>query len=272
MSFDQSTITSLFCSTEMGALNIDWTTTSPPRTWWQIYVNGQLAWRGQTTSASIPAPSTNSRIDVGAVDSSDSMVRFTENLPASPKNRALLKWTGGMFQDELGVVAGFYVYSATGQSGFGLGGFGAGGLGSGGGFGSGGFGVGGFGGDAYTLGATPLANLPAYTNGITTTGFGMGGFGSGGFGSASGSYSWTSAPLTGGIWSFAVAAYDTAGNVGTPALVSVTIVAPPAPPALFSDGERIHYLVAGFGAGFLGDGGFGESCIELFWNPSPSGV
>ena len=256
MSFDHSTITSISKTVERGALNIDWTTTSPRGTWFQVYVDGQLAARTRTTSVSIPKPSVGARIEIGAVDSADSQVRFTSSLPVAPANRAELNWTGGLFLGTLGTVGGFYVYAAVPSSGFGLGGFGEGGFGAGGGFGTGGYGVGGFGGTTYTLDATPLANIPAYTNGMTTAGFGMGGFGAGGFGSASASYSWTSAPLPGGDWTFAVVAYDTAGNLGAPAFESITIIAPPAPPALFADGERLHYAVTG-------------GAIVLTWNPSP---
>lgn len=274
MSFDQSTITSISSDVERGALNIDWTTTSPTGTWFQVYVNGQLAARTRSTSVSIPKPSVGSQIDVGAVGASESMVRFTTaggfgvggfgfggfgigaSLPASPANRVELDWTGGAFLDTLGTVGGFYVYSAVPSTGFGTGGFGEGGFGVDGGYGTGGYGAGGFGGTTYTLDAAPLVNIPAYINGMTTAGFGMGGFGAGGFGSASASYSWTSGPLTGGSWTFAVVAYDTAGNLGTPAFNTTTIIAPPAPPAMFSDGERLHYVVTG-------------GAIVLTWNPSP---
>jgi hypothetical protein len=256
MSFDQSTITSISKTVERGALNIDWTTTSPRGTWFQVYVDGQLAARTRSTSVSIPKPPAGARIEIGSVDSADSQVRFTSSLPAAPANRAELNWTGGLFLDSLGTVGGFYVYTAVPSGGFGLGGFGEGGFGAGGGFGTGGYGTGGFGGTTYTLDTTPLANIPAYTNGMTTAGFGMGGFGVGGFGSASASYSWTSAPLAGGDWTFAVVAYDTAGNPGAPAFQAVTIIAPPAPPALFADGERLHYAVTG-------------GAIVLTWNPSP---
>jgi hypothetical protein len=277
MSFDQSTITSISYEVDRGSLDIDWISTSPQGTWFQVYVDDRLAARTRSTSVSIPKPAAGAQIHVGAVASSDSMVRFTSAggfgvggfgfggfgvgsaLPVSPANRVELDWTGGLFLDPLGTVGGFYIYNAVPSTGFGTGGFGDGGFGADGGYGTGGYGAGGFGGTTYTLDATPLANLPAYTSGMTTAGFGMGGFGAGGFGSASASYSWTSGPLTGGDWTFAVVAYDTAGNLGTPNFNTTTILAPPAPPALFSDGKRLHAVVTG-------------GAIVLTWNPSPSGV
>jgi hypothetical protein len=271
MSFSQATITSVNYHEDIGALNIDWTTTSPAGTWFQVYVNGAMVARTRSTGVSIPKPAVSARITVGSVDSSDSQTRFTATLPAKLVNQAKLAWTGGLFLGGVGKVGGFRVYSAIPAAGFGLGGFGSGGYGSDGGYGLGGFGVGGFGGNAYSINYPALADIPAYTSNQTTDGFGMGGFGAGGFGSASASYSWTSAPLPGGLWTFAVAPYDTAGNVGAPLLASVSINAPPAAPAAYSDGELIHYVVAGFGGLPFGSGGFGESVIELSWNPSPGG-
>jgi hypothetical protein len=258
MSFDQSTITSISKDVERGALNIDWTTTSPRGTWFQVYVDGQLAARTRSTSVSIPKPTAGAQIAVGAVASGDSQVRFAGGgfgaggfgangfgfaFPGAPANRIKLTWIGGAFLDTLGTVGGFYVFDTLPATGFGEGGYGDGGVG--------------FAGSPFDLDGSPLANIPAYTNGIATSGFGMGGFGAGGFGSASASYSWTSGPLAGGVWTFAVVAYDTAGNLGTPAFETTTILAPPAPPALFDDGRRLHAVVTG-------------GAIVLTWNPSPS--
>ena len=71
MSFDQSTITSISKTVERGALNIDWTTTSPAGTWFQVYVDGKLAARTRSTSVSIPKPSVGARIEIGSVDSAE---------------------------------------------------------------------------------------------------------------------------------------------------------------------------------------------------------
>lgn len=260
MSFDQSTINSVAYVTEPGGLLIDWTTTSPQGTWFQVYVDGQLVDRTRGTSAQIPKPAVGARIEIGSVDSADSQVRFSGGgfgaggfgaygfgfaFPTAPANRVELEWTGGAFLDTLGIVGGFYVYDTIPAVGFGDAGFG-----------DGGFGGGSVGGSGFSLVTPPLANIPAYTGGIATSGFGMGGFGAGGFGSASASYSWTSDPLSGGSWTFAVVPYDTAGNLGTADFNTTTILAPPAPPAMFPDGTRFHYAVTG-------------GAIVLTWNLSP---
>jgi hypothetical protein len=268
MSFSQAAITSVSYTEQLGELAITWTSTAPPNTWYQIYVDGQLVDRGKSLSAVIPAPTEGAQIVIGTVDAADSMTNFSSSLPASPATRAELSWTGGMFLDSLGTVAGFNVYGVTSLTGFGLGGFGAGGYGSPGGFGTGGFGVGGFGIGDEALNLTPLATIPAYTNGVVTSGFGMGGFGAGGFGSASASYSWTSDALPSGTWTFAVAAFDQAGNIGALQSTSVTIAAPPSEPPAFADGSRLDYILAGFGAPPFGAGGFGQSVVQLSWNPS----
>jgi hypothetical protein len=272
MSWSQTAITKVNRPIKQrGELHLSWESTAPAGTWYQVYVGGNLQYQGPGLACTVPAPSSGStRIDIGTVARADAQTRFTTSLAPAPQNRVTLSWIGGMFLDDLTDVAGYYVYEATPSGGFGDGGFGTGGFGNSGGFGTGGFGVGGFGGATYTLNTSPLATVPAYINGVVTSGFGCGGFGVGGFGNSSATYSWTSDPLTGGTWTFGVAAFDVAGNVGVLSLTSVTITAPPAAPALFSDGERLHYLVAGFGAGGFGVGGFGESVIELSWNPSPS--
>jgi hypothetical protein len=74
-----------------------------------------------------------------------------------------------------------------------------------------------------------------------TDGFGYGGFGQGGFGQSAGSYSWTSQPLSGGNWQWGVKPFDTAGNEGSPQTATVTVAAPPLPPAPFSDMTRMQY-------------------------------
>ena len=76
----------------------------------------------------------------------------------------------------------------------------------------------------------PLADLTAYPAGILTDGFGLGGFGSGGWGQAASTISWTSDPLAGGSWQFAVVPYDEAGNEGAPQTAIVSISAPPGRP------------------------------------------
>lgn len=252
-------------------LHLSWVSGAPAGTWYQVYVNRGLAWSGKARTTVIPNPGSASRIDIGTVGTGESRVDFSASLPVAPSNRALLSWTGGTFLDSTGGrdVQGFRVYGSTTPAGFGSDGFGAGGFGTG----------------LSTVNyATPLIDIPAYTNGIITDGFGMGGFGAGGFGMGSASYSWTSGPLAGGLWTYAVAAYDRSGAIGTVGTINQTILAPPKAPAAYGDGSRLRCSLAGFGVGgFGGDGfgfngfgsgpfggglGFGQSEITLNWNAS----
>jgi hypothetical protein len=98
----------------------------------------------------------------------------------------------------------------------------------------------------------------------------MGGFGLGGFGHAPASYAWTSEPLAGGVWAFAVRPFDHAGNEGAARTFAAAVFAPPRPPAADAQGLRLHYnLDAGFGTGGFGGGGFGTAGLNLNWLPSP---
>ena len=79
-------------------------------------------------------------------------------------------------------------------------------------------------------------------------------------GAAAPSYAWTSAPLAGGVWQFAVVPMDTAGNAcASPGTVSVTVSAPPQPTASDSRGVRLHYAFAP-----------STRVATLTWLPSPS--
>jgi hypothetical protein len=89
--------------------------------------------------------------------------------------------------------------------------------------------------------STILATIPAYTAGVITDGFGYGGFGQGSFGLSSGAYSWTSPPLSGGVWNWAVKPFDAAGNEGSAQTAAVTINAPPSAPAPFAGQTRLVY-------------------------------
>jgi hypothetical protein len=55
-------------------------------------------------------------------------------------------------------------------------------------------------------------------------------------------YAWTSGPLTTGVWQFAVVPFDLAGNLSSDhETASVTVAAPPAPPAPNDQGIRLTY-------------------------------
>ena len=160
------------------------------------------------------------RIDIGTVLPGEEQTDFSADLPAAPARRAELSWLGGTFEGP--DIAGFRVFGSDLDTGYGGGGYGAGP----------------YGGIDFS---TVLADITAYPSGITMDGFGFGGFGYGGFGSAASTYTWTSEPLTSGNWAYAVVPYDSAGNLGTAAVTSVTITVPPLPPALNAENLRLTY-------------------------------
>jgi hypothetical protein len=210
--FDQSSITEVKPPVWDGsALLLEWVSSAPEGTMFQVYVDRVLAWHGTSRWVSLPMPETRGRIDIGAVGPDEATTDFSAGLPAAADLRARLSWLGGSYLDPSGDddVAGFHVFGETSPGG----------------------------GIDY---ATPLATIAAYPGGIVADGFGLGGFGRGGFGRAASSYGWTSAALRSGVWSFAVASFDAAGNLGAATVSSVAIVAPPRPPAPFEDGSRLR--------------------------------
>jgi hypothetical protein len=192
---------------------VSWTSSSPAGTWFQIYLNGVLAYVGRKLSATLPIPHGPIRIDVGVPPTGQEHTSFASLLPPAPTRRAQLTWLGGTYE---GVdLAGFHVYGGDSP--------------------------------AATIDySTPLATITAYPSGIYTDGFGMGGFGYGGFGESAGAYSWTSDPLAGGTWNFGVKAFDAAGNEGTASTQTISIVAPPRLPAPFvGTTSRLQYTYVG---------------------------
>ena len=209
MPFSDSTIISIAPPTfGPGTMTVSWTSSSPEGTWYQIYINLQLAWRGQTTTATVavPAGPVNS-CNIGTVLPGEQDTDFSSTFNGS-NLFVKLEWQGGMFESPN--LSGFYVYQSP------------------------------------TAGAainytTPVATIPAYSQGVVTDGYGQGGYGQGGYGSSANTYSWTSTALAGGLWNFAVAPFDTAGNVGTPQTCQVQIIAPPLEPAANPGGSRLTY-------------------------------
>jgi len=211
MPFDQSTITEVKPPAWDGsALHLEWTSTAPSGTVFQVYVGRALTWHGTGRWVAILMPSSRVRIDIGAVGPGEETTDFSAALPAAANDRARLSWLGGSYLDPTGNddVAGFRVHGERTPGG----------------------------GIDWTR---PLAEIRAYPGGILTDGYGLGGFGLGGFGRAASSYDWTSPALKSGKWSFAVVSFDAAENPGAPVLTSVVIQAPPRPPAAFADGSRL---------------------------------
>jgi hypothetical protein len=227
MSFSQSTITRVNPPVQYGTqLLLSWTSSSPDGTVYQVYLNQELVWSGVSQSCSIPLPSTISRIDIGTVSPGSAQANLQSALPPSPARQITLRWLGGTYEGA--DIAGFHVYGEHTPGG----------------------------GIDFT---TILTTIPAYIVGIITDGFGYGGFGQGGFGQSAGCYSWTSQPLSGGTWNWAVKPFDTAGNEGPAQTTAVTISAPPLPPAPFPNASRLQYMY-----------GSSNNQLTLAWNASPS--
>jgi hypothetical protein len=227
MAFSQATITAVNPPQYWGAqVYLSWQTTSPGGTWFQIYLDQALSWFGQSTSVRLPVPPSGvTRVDIGTVLPGEEQTDFSSSLPAAPGRKAELSWLGGTF--EAADIAGFRVFGSDSAGG------------------------------SVDYSAV-LADITAYPSGIYTDGWGLGGWGYGGWGEAASTYSWTSDSLTAGTWFYAVTPYDSAGNLGTAATVSIDIVAPPLAPAPFADGLRLTYT-------------FNASLEEatLLWNASP---
>ncbi len=212
MAFSQATITSASASRVGAELDVSWVSSSPEGTIFQVYVARRLAWAGTERSVALPWPGSrgaNIPIDVGTVDPADEHTDYSSTLPAIAGTFASLAWQGGYF--ESATLAGFNVFMSSSPG-------------------------------AAVNYAAAVATIPAYVAGRDTSGWGMGGWDEGGWGSAAGNYSWTSGSLEEGVWSFAVAAFDVAGNQDpAPPTVSVTIAAPPRPPAADPGGARLAY-------------------------------
>jgi hypothetical protein len=229
--FDQSTITDVSPPTWDGsALHLEWTSSAPDGTTFQVYVGRALSWHGTSRWVAIPMPASRLRIDIGTVGPGEDAVDFSGLLPPSPADRAELSWLGGTYLDPTGNddVAGFRIHGASAPGGA----------------------------IDYTR---ALDEIPAYPGGIVTHGYGLGGYGQGGYGRAASTYRWTSPSLRAGTWPFAVVSYDAAGNPGVPALTSVSIASSPRSPAPFPDGSRLKYAYDP-----------ADRTVTLSWLPSPS--
>ena len=113
MPFDQSTITEVKPPVWDGsALHLEWTSTAPAGTVFQVYVARALTWHGTARWVAIPMPSSQVRIDIGAVGPGEETTDFSAVLPGAPGDRAHLSWLGGSYLDPSGNddVAGFTVY------------------------------------------------------------------------------------------------------------------------------------------------------------------
>jgi hypothetical protein len=110
MGFSQVTITSVNPPVYIGfQVSLSWTCSSPAPPgygcggygeggfgvgtglWFQVYINDQLAWWGQTTNARIAMPTAGPvRVDIGTVLPGEEQTDFSADLPAAPENQAEL--------------------------------------------------------------------------------------------------------------------------------------------------------------------------------------
>ncbi len=213
MPFDDSVITDIrppVYRPELGGVLLQWSSSAPAGTIYQVYVARRLVWHGKAKRCVVPPPAAKSRIDIGAVDRDERQINFASTLPANYDDRAELAWIGGTFLDPTGedTVVGFNVY-ASAAAGEGV---------------------------DYD---TRIASVPVYAVGAFSDGYGLGGYGLGGWGRSAASYAWTSGPLTNGIWTFAILPVDRAGNESAGSEIPITIESPPRAPAVRSDGTRL---------------------------------
>lgn len=116
MPFSQSTLIAVNPPQwERGQVYLSWTSTSPAGTWWQVYINGALAWAKQQQWCRVPVPSGPLRIAIGMVNPGEEHTAWTSLLPAAPQRRVTLAWQSGSFQAI--DLAGFYVYSSSSAGG-----------------------------------------------------------------------------------------------------------------------------------------------------------
>jgi hypothetical protein len=208
VAFDDSSITDIQHGRAGTNFVVSWTSTAPVGTTFQVYRRRSLAWSGTSRSCVLPWPTVKGTTIVGTVDPSERTTDFSATLPAE-LDTATVTWFGGTYLSPS--IVGFRVYASTAPGG------------------------------AVDY-ATPIATVPAYPGGLVLDGFGLGRFGKGGFGLAESAYTWTTDPLANGVWTFAVAPYDAAGNeLPSPGEVTLTIAAPPAPVAPDGRGVRLSY-------------------------------
>jgi hypothetical protein len=217
MAFSQTNITNPRATVDDVSLLVEWDTTEPAGTVFQVYVDHLLTYSGTQTKVYLPYPAVGDtvNIDVGAVGAGESSTNFADSLPAVPGGGRYvnLEWEGGRWQGE--DTAGFRVYQGAPPSG--------------------------------TIDyVNSVAEVPVDAAGIRTDpGFGSGWFGSGEFGDSGNIYHYMVGPLASGTWNFAIKPFDLAGNEGTAATDSAVIVAEPAPPAANASGSRLSYTYNG---------------------------
>jgi len=210
VAFSQATITSgPTCATDGDMFRVEWTSSDPDGTIFQVYLDGRLVWFGSNRSVLLPMPGTRVSVQIGTVGATEGPTDFSSSLPAIPGsgNKVRLTWEGGRFIAPDTVQFRVFMNEIPGGA----------------------------------IGTTPSATINVAPGGIYLDGYGVGGWNGGSWGYASVQYSWTTGPLLPGSYTFLVRAVDAAGNQGSAAIVFKTIAAPPRPPAANADGSRLTY-------------------------------
>lgn len=205
MAFDGTKAVDLTWSVHGDSVRLRWTSTATPGAVFQVYVDRVLTWYGDTTTCLISHPSGQVSVDVGAVGAGEAGRDFSGSLPAVPGGgrRVRVEWEGSAALSP--TLLGFHVY----------------------------------------IGATPGTDpdLDSEPDVVpfdpAADGFGLGGFGGGWFGFGGGVFTWTSPPRASGAWVVWVYPYDETGDVGAAVEFTVTVVAPPEPPARDAAGLRL---------------------------------
>jgi hypothetical protein len=209
MAFSQATISEVRAYRDGAEFVVEWTSSAPAGTWFHVYEGAKLRRSTQARRAHIPVPAARATLHVGTVLPAEATLDLSGSLPATPADRVRLDWLGGTFLDEN--IAGFRVYGSAAAGG------------------------------AVDY-DTALADIPAYSMGMVFDGWNMGGWNQGGWGHAASSYSWTSAPLSSGDWTFAVVPYNAVGNESATAVETTeTVLVAPQAPAMDAAGKRLTH-------------------------------
>lgn len=197
----QANISDIRVSQTVGDFRVSWESSDPPGTWFQVYLNGRLAWSGSEQVADVASPIVGRRIalDVLAVDRQDAAKDLSSYL-ATRLDCAYLQWA------DVGDADRYDIYCGTAP------------------------------GDTTPDYTTPVGSVPARPFGMVLGGWGVGTWGGGFWGTGSTLYRWSSAPLAGGDWTFGVKAVDAAGISGPAVEETVTITAPPSAPPVSAAG------------------------------------
>jgi hypothetical protein len=182
-------------------LRLSWESTEPAGTWFHVYVDARVAWRGTERRCIIPAPGGSRRqsVEVVAVGPADAGTSVASSLTLLG-SRARLSW---------GEVEGADHYEVF---------------------------MGATAGATPSLASAPVATVRATT---AVAGWGVGGWGWGGWGVGVVERTWTSGPLPAGVWKFKVRAVSPRGDAGAATDFEVTISVPPQAPPPFADGARL---------------------------------